>query len=77
MYQPHLASRNVSGEGWEDDKLGRSQSLNLIRAERSSVCMIAYVEKQTKMDRVVASKKANNISIIGKYPIFHVVFQWF
>ena len=38
--------RDVAGKGREDVKLGRSPGLNLVREERSSLCIIAYVERR-------------------------------
>ena len=42
------ARRNVSVRGGGDVKLGRSPGWNLVRAERSRLCIYAFVEKQVK-----------------------------
>ena len=82
MVQPNQARWNVAGEGGEDDKLGRSPGLNLVRAERSDCHVFAYVEKSSKDDigtaveknfkEDIRVKKIGNISKIGRYPVVHV-----
>ena len=49
--------------------------MSLVQAERSRFCIFAYVEKQTKNDRVVSSQKTDNISKSGNYPMVHFVFH--
>ena len=46
--------------------------MNLL-AERSRFCIFAYVENWTNKDMAASSKKTNNISTIGKYPMIYAV----
>ena len=73
IVQTHQERRNVAGERLEDDKLERSPGLNLVRVERSSFFIFAYVEKEPKEERGFSTKKIDNISKIGKYYMVHVV----
>ena len=50
LVRPEQACRDAAREDREDVKLGRSPGLNLVRAERSGLCIIAYVERK-KTDR--------------------------
>ena len=50
VVRPKQACRDASRECREDVKLERSPGLNLVRVERSSLCIIAYVKKK-KTDR--------------------------
>ena len=70
MVQPDQARWDAAGEGGEDNKLGRSPGLNLVRAGRSDCHVFAYVEKRFKED--IAVKKIGNISKIENYPAVHV-----
>lgn len=82
MVQPGQARRDAAGESGEDDKLGRSPGLNLVRAGRSDCHVFAYVEKSVEGDigtteeksfkEYTTVKKIGNISKIGSYPVVHV-----
>ena len=48
----YQARRTVYVRGGGDVKLGRSSGWNLVRAERSRLCIYAFVEKQAKNQAV-------------------------
>ena len=70
MVQPGQARWDAAGKSGEDDKLGRSPGLNLVRAGRSDCHVFAYVEKCFKED--IAVKEIGNISKTENYPVVHV-----
>ena len=47
--------------------------LNLVRVDRSSFCVFAYLESSQKGERGFTTEKTENISKIGNYPMDHVV----
>ena len=60
---------NVSARGGGDVKLGRSPGWNMVRAERSKLCIYAFVEKQVKgqevndQDKVIANIRNDSLLV--------------
>ena len=60
--------RDAAGKGREDVKLGRSPGLNLVRDERSSLCIIAYVERREDQEDSCMGESFNNIRELDPMP---------
>ena len=52
VVRPSQACGHTPGEGREDVKLGRSPGWNLVRAERSRLCIYAYVEEDRRIKKL-------------------------
>ncbi|OWZ14289.1 LOW QUALITY PROTEIN: reverse transcriptase [Phytophthora megakarya] len=64
---PEQTRRNVASECGQDAKLERSPGWNLVRAERSEICIFAYVEKREKPE---VSKPIDNTCEVHNKPTF-------
>ena len=72
MVRANQARRNAPTKGRRNVKLGRSPGWNLVRAERSRLCIYAYVEKGHE-DQGVNRWKDANVNTCGfdsKHPRF-------
>ncbi|OWY95134.1 hypothetical protein PHMEG_00034942, partial [Phytophthora megakarya] len=66
---PEQTCWDVASERGEDAKLERSPGWNLVRAERSELCIFAYVEKREKPE---VSKQIDNTCELHKKPTFAI-----
>ncbi|OWZ13093.1 hypothetical protein PHMEG_00013645 [Phytophthora megakarya] len=66
---PEQTRRNVASECGEDAKLERSPGCNLVRAERSEICIFAYIEKREKPE---VSKQIDNACELHKKSTFAI-----
>ena len=70
---PHQACRHVTRESGEDVKLERSPGWNLVRAERSKLCIFAFVEKkQTDRECKQQADMESNIAHLKSKPLANI-----